>query len=333
MIVQKNFIVKEETFERELFGNFDENIKLIEDTLKIDVILREGNIVLMGEEKNVNQALKLMTELHQSVSNGKNLDKQSISYSLSLLLEGSEERIKELEDTIVLTQKGKAVQPKTLGQKEYINLIKNNDITFGIGPAGTGKTYLAVAMAVKAFKRDEVSRIILTRPAVEAGENLGFLPGDLKDKVDPYLRPLYDALFDMLGADKFNKYLERGLIEVAPLAFMRGRTLDNAFIILDEAQNTTREQMKMFLTRLGFGSKAVVTGDLTQTDLPDNEKSGLLHARDVLKGVEGIGSINLTERDVVRHALVQRIIVAYDKYDKKQEEIKTKHKEKNTKKK
>ena len=333
MIVQKNFIVKEETFERELFGNFDENIKLIEDTLKIFVILREGNIVLMGEENNVNQALKLMTELHQSVSNGKNLDKQSISYSLSLLLEGSEERIKELEDTIVLTQKGKAVQPKTLGQKQYINLIKNNDITFGIGPAGTGKTYLAVAMAVKAFKRDEVSRIILTRPAVEAGENLGFLPGDLKDKVDPYLRPLYDALFDMLGADKFNKYLERGLIEVAPLAFMRGRTLDNAFIILDEAQNTTREQMKMFLTRLGFGSKAVVTGDLTQTDLPDNKKSGLLHARDVLKGVEGIGSINLTERDVVRHALVQRIIVAYDKYDKKQEEIKTKHKEKNTKKK
>ena len=333
MIVQKNFIVKEETFERELFGNFDENIKLIEETLKIDVILREGNIVLMGEEKNVNQALKLMTELHQSVSNGKNLDKQSISYSLSLLLEGSEERIKELEDTIVLTQKGKAVQPKTLGQKEYINLIKNNDITFGIGPAGTGKTYLAVAMAVKAFKRDEVSRIILTRPAVEAGENLGFLPGDLKDKVDPYLRPLYDALFDMLGADKFNKYLERGLIEVAPLAFMRGRTLDNAFIILDEAQNTTREQMKMFLTRLGFGSKAVVTGDLTQTDLPDNKRSGLLHAREVLKGVEGIGSITLTERDVVRHALVQRIIVAYDKYDKRQEELKIKRQEKNTKKK
>ena len=333
MIVQKNFIVKEETFERELFGNFDENIKLIEETLKIDVILREGNIVLMGEEKNVNQALKLMTELHQSVSNGKKLDKQSISYSLSLLLEGSEDKIKELEDTIVLTQRGKAVQPKTLGQKEYINLIINNDITFGIGPAGTGKTYLAVAMAVKAFKRDEVSRIILTRPAVEAGENLGFLPGDLKDKVDPYLRPLYDALFDMLGADRFNKYLERGLIEVAPLAFMRGRTLDNAFIILDEAQNTTKEQMKMFLTRLGFGSKAVVTGDLTQTDLPDNKKSGLLHAREVLKGVEGIGSITLTERDVVRHALVQRIIVAYDRYDKKQEEIKSRKVDKNTKKK
>ena len=327
MIVQKNFIVKEETFERELFGNFDENIKLIEDTLKIDVILREGNIVLMGEEKNVNQALKLMTELHQSVSNGKNLDKQSISYSLSLLLEGSEERIKELEDTIVLTQKGKAVQPKTLGQKEYINLIKNNDITFGIGPAGTGKTYLAVAMAVKAFKRDEVSRIILTRPAVEAGENLGFLPGDLKDKVDPYLRPLYDALFDMLGADKFNKYLERGLIEVAPLAFMRGRTLDNAFIILDEAQNTTREQMKMFLTRLGFGSKAVVTGDTTQTDLPDKKKSGLVQAKRILKDVPGIGSITLSDRDVVRHELVQRIIRAYDKFDKEEEFRRSKVKE------
>ena len=265
-----------------------------------------------------------MNELHQTVSNGKKLDKQGISYSLSLLLEGSEEKIKELEDTIILTQRGKAVQPKTLGQKEYINLIKNNDITFGIGPAGTGKTYLAVAMAVKAFKRDEVSRIILTRPAVEAGENLGFLPGDLKDKVDPYLRPLYDALFDMLGADKFNKYLERGLIEVAPLAFMRGRTLDNAFIILDEAQNTTKEQMKMFLTRLGFGSKAVVTGDLTQTDLPENKKSGLLHAKDVLKGVEGIGSITLTQRDVIRHALVQRIIIAYDNYDKRQEELKIK---------
>ena len=333
MIVQKNFRVTEETFERELFGNFDENIKLIEEALKIDVILREGNIVLMGEEKNVNQALKLMNELHQTVSNGKKLDKQGISYSLSLLLEGSEEKIKELEDTIILTQRGKAVQPKTLGQKEYINLIKNNDITFGIGPAGTGKTYLAVAMAVKAFKRDEVSRIILTRPAVEAGENLGFLPGDLKDKVDPYLRPLYDALFDMLGADKFNKYLERGLIEVAPLAFMRGRTLDNAFIILDEAQNTTKEQMKMFLTRLGFGSKAVVTGDLTQTDLPENKKSGLIHARDVLKGVEGIGSITLTQRDVVRHALVQRIIVAYDNYDKKQEELKNRKQDKINKKK
>mgnify|MGYP001780622285 FL=1 len=316
MIIQKKFIVAEEKFERELFGNFDENVKLIEDALSIDVILREGNIVLMGEEENVDSALKLMNELHQAVANGKTLDKQNISYSLSLLLEGSEEKIKELEGTIVITQKGKSIQPKTLGQKEYIKLIQNNDITFGIGPAGTGKTYLAVAMAVKAFKKDEVSRIILTRPAVEAGESLGFLPGDLKDKVDPYLRPLYDALFDMIGPDKFNKYLERGTIEVAPLAFMRGRTLDNAFIILDEAQNTTPEQMKMFLTRLGFGSKAVVTGDITQTDLPDKKRSGLVQATTILENIKGIGKIELTEKDVVRHELVQRIIKAYDKFEK-----------------
>ncbi|RDY29724.1 PhoH family protein [Romboutsia weinsteinii] len=315
MIVQKKFIVSEKTFERELFGNIDENIKLIESTLKIDVILREGNIVLMGEEKNVDSALKLMNELHNTVSNGKKLDKQSISYSLSLLFEGNEDKIKELEDTILVNQKGKSIQPKTLGQKKYIELINRNEITFGIGPAGTGKTYLAVAMAVKALKRDEVSKIILTRPAVEAGENLGFLPGDMKDKVDPYLIPLYDALFEMLGADRFNKYLERGTIEVAPLAFMRGRTLSNAFIILDEAQNTTPQQMKMFLTRLGFGSKAIVTGDLTQTDLPEKKKSGLIHATDVLQDVEGIGIITLTQRDVVRHELVQRIIRAYENYD------------------
>ena len=319
MIIQKKFIVSEEKFERELFGDFDENIKLIESTLSIDVILREGNIVLMGEEKNVDLALKLMNELHDTVSNGKSLDKQSITYSLSLLLEGSEMRIKELEDVIVLTKKGKPVQPKTLGQKKYVDLIKSNDITFGIGPAGTGKTYLAVAMAVRAFKNDEVSRIILTRPAVEAGESLGFLPGDMRDKVDPYLRPLYDALFDMLGPDRFNKYLERGNIEVAPLAIMRGRTLDNAFIILDEAQNTTPEQMKMFLTRLGFGSKAVVTGDITQTDLPNNKKSGLLQATKILKNVSGIGSMELTEKDVVRHELVQRIIRAYEKFEKKED--------------
>lgn len=319
MIIQKKFLVSEERFERELFGNFDENVKLIEGALSIDVILREGNIVLMGEEKNVDSALKLMNELHQAVSNGKTLDKQSISYSLSLLLEGSESRMKELEDTIVITQKGKSIQAKTLGQKDYVKLIQNNDITFGVGPAGTGKTYLAVAMAVKAFKKDEVSRIILTRPAVEAGESLGFLPGDLKDKVDPYLRPLYDALFDMIGPDKFNKYLERGTIEVAPLAFMRGRTLDNAFIILDEAQNTTPEQMKMFLTRLGFGSKAVVTGDLTQTDLPNKNKSGLIQATKILKNVPGIGSIELSDKDVVRHELVQRIIRAYNKFDEEEE--------------
>ena len=327
MIIQKKFLVSDERFERELFGNFDENIKLIEDTLNIDVILRESNIVLLGDEKKVEQGLSLMQELHDTVAKGKALDKQSITYSLSLLLEGSETQIKELEDVIILTKKGNPVSPKTLGQKRYIDLIRSNDITFGIGPAGTGKTYLAVAMAVKAFKKDEVSRIILTRPAVEAGESLGFLPGDLKDKVDPYLRPLYDALFDMLGADRFNKYLERGTIEVAPLAFMRGRTLDNAFIILDEAQNTTPEQMKMFLTRLGFGSRAVVTGDITQTDLPNKNKSGLVQATKILKDVKGIGHIQLTEKDVVRHELVQRIIIAYDKYEKKMENINNKKQE------
>ncbi len=315
MIIQKKFIESEEKFERELFGDFDENIKLIESTLSIDVILREGNIVLMGEEKNVDLALKLMNELHDTLSNGKSLDKQSITYSLSLLLEGSEMRIKELEDVIVLTKKGKPVQPKTLGQKKYVDLIKSNDITFGIGPAGTGKTYLAVAMAVRAFKNDEVSKIILTRPAIEAGENLGFLPGDLQSKIDPYLRPLYDALYQIMGADSFIKNSEKGLIEVAPLAYMRGRTLDNAFIILDEAQNTTPAQMKMFLTRIGFGSKVVITGDLSQKDLPFQTQSGLEQASKVLEQVEDIGFSYLTNKDVVRHPLVQKIVHAYEKYE------------------
>ncbi|MDR0879272.1 MAG: PhoH family protein [Clostridioides sp.] len=319
MIIQKKFEISEPKFERELFGDFDENVKLIEKTLNIDVILREGNVILIGEESNVDSASKLMIELQKTVSNGKKLDKQSINYSLSLLFEGSEGKLKELEDTLVITHSGKSVQPKTLGQKEYIKLITDNDITFGIGPAGTGKTYLAVAMAVRAFKRDEVSRIILTRPAVEAGESLGFLPGDLKEKIDPYLRPLYDALFEMLGSEKVGKYLERGTIEVAPLAFMRGRTLDNSFIILDEAQNTTPEQMKMFLTRLGFGSKAVVTGDITQIDLPIKKSSGLLQATEILKGIKGIGNIMFTEKDVVRHELVQRIIKAYEKFNSREE--------------
>lgn len=318
MIIQKQFQIYEPRFEREIFGNFDENAKLIEKNLNSDILLREGNIVLLGEEKNVDMTIKLLSELHKMVESGKTLDKQSILYSIDLLFAGSEDRIKELEGTIVVTKKGNPVQAKTLGQKEYVNLIENNDITFGIGPAGTGKTYLAVAMAVKSFKADEVSRIILTRPAVEAGESLGFLPGDMKDKVDPYLRPLYDALFDMFGPDKFNKFLERGTIEVAPLAFMRGRTLDNAFIILDEAQNTTPEQMKMFLTRLGFGSKAVVTGDITQTDLPRNKKSGLIQATKILDGVKGIGYKELTEKDVVRHELVQRIIKAYTKFENRE---------------
>ena len=317
MITQKKFLIAEQEFERELFGSFDENIKLIEDTLSIDVILREGNIVLMGEEKNVDLAYKLMTELQETVINGKSLDRQSVTYSLSLLLEGSEMMIKELDDVIVVTKKGKAVQPKTLGQKKYIELINQNDITFGIGPAGTGKTYLAVAMAVSAFKKDEVSRIVLTRPAVEAGESLGFLPGDLKDKVDPYLRPLYDALYQIMGAESFISNSEKGIIEVAPLAYMRGRTLDNAFIILDEAQNTTPAQMKMFLTRIGFGSKVVVTGDQTQKDLPRDVTSGLDVAMKVLSKVDEIGFVKLTNHDVVRHPLVQKIVKAYEEYDKK----------------
>ena len=314
MIIQKQFQIYEPKFEHELFGNFDENIKLIEKNLNTDILLREGTIVVLGEEKNVETTLELLGQLHRMVEVGKTLDRQAIVYAIDLLFGGSQDRIKELEDTIVITKKGNPVKPKTLGQKEYVNLIENHDITFGIGPAGTGKTYLAVAMAVKAFKSDEVTKIILTRPAVEAGETLGFLPGDMKDKVDPYLRPLYDALFDMFGPDKFNKFLERGIIEVAPLAFMRGRTLDNAFIILDEAQNTTPEQMKMFLTRMGFESKMVITGDITQIDLPSNRKSGLEVARRVLRDVKGIDFCYLSEVDVVRHEMVRKIISAYDKY-------------------
>ena len=333
MIVQKSFEITDDKFERELFGNFDENIQIIEKSLNVDVLLREGNIVLIGQPKNVEKTIEFINELYKNFKKGKTLDKQSINYAISLLMEGNKEQIEELEDTIAVTKKGREVKPKTMGQKQYINLIRNNDITLGVGPAGTGKTYLAVAMAVRAFKKDEISRIILTRPAVEAGESLGFLPGDLKDKVDPYLRPLYDALFDMLGDEKCAKYLERGIIEVAPLAFMRGRTLDNAFIILDEAQNTTPEQMKMFLTRLGFGSKAVVTGDLTQIDLPSKTRSGLIQAMDVLKDVDGVGINKFTEKDVVRHELVQRIIKAYEKYDEKQEEKKISKEERNKRKK
>ncbi len=333
MIVQKSFEITDDKFERELFGNFDENIQIIERSLNVDVLLREGNIVLIGQSKNVDKTIEFINELYKNFKKGKTLDKQSINYAISLLMEGNKEQIKELEDTIAVTKKGREVKPKTIGQKHYINLIRNNDITLGVGPAGTGKTYLAVAMAVRAFKKDEISRIILTRPAVEAGESLGFLPGDLKDKVDPYLRPLYDALFDMLGDEKCAKYLERGIIEVAPLAFMRGRTLDNAFIILDEAQNTTPEQMKMFLTRLGFGSKAVVTGDLTQIDLPSKTRSGLIQAMDVLKDVDGVGINKFTEKDVVRHELVQRIIKAYEKYDEKQEEKNISKEERNKRKK
>ncbi|MCC5910343.1 MAG: PhoH family protein [Clostridiaceae bacterium] len=307
-------------FARELFGKFDENIKLIKKHFKIDVIARQEEIVLVGEEKNLALGEKLITELANIKNKEGALTKQKVTYTINMILEGNGDKIKDLMgDALIITAKGKPIKPKTLGQKNYLEAIEKSDLTFGVGPAGTGKTYLAVAMAVKAFRNEEVNKIILTRPAVEAGESLGFLPGDLKDKVDPYLRPLYDGLFDILGAEKFQKYMERGLIEVAPLAYMRGRTLDNSFIILDEAQNTTKEQMKMFLTRLGFGSKAVVTGDITQIDLPGGKYSGLKHAVSVLSDIKEIGITYLTDKDVVRHHLVQKIIQAYDVAENKKE--------------
>jgi phosphate starvation-inducible PhoH-like protein len=312
------FKVDNKEFERELFGKFDENIKLIEQKLNIHIVLRESNIVLIGKENNIKKAFEVLNILKKEVENKNKLNKQNISYILSKFK--VEDNLNEQLDYIIcMNTKGIPVKPKTINQKQYIDNINNNTLTFGIGPAGTGKTYLAVAMAVKSFKKGEVNRIILTRPAVEAGEALGFLPGDLKDKVDPYLRPLYDALFEFLGAEKFDKYMERGLIEVAPLAFMRGRTLDNAFIILDEGQNTSKAQMKMFLTRIGFGSKVVVTGDITQIDLPSNKNSGLVHSLKILNKVEGI-KVNYFEKvDVIRHKLVQRIINAYEEFENKKE--------------
>lgn len=316
--LQKKIEIKDQEFIRELFGNFDKNINLIQNKLKIDIVQRDGNILIMGEESNILLGDKLINQLMKLTKRNENLTLQNISYAIDLVLEGKQENMESLAgDVIFVTDRGKPIKPKTIGQKKYIEQIQSKDLTFGIGPAGTGKTYLAVTMAVKAFRNEEVSRIILTRPAVEAGESLGFLPGDLKDKVDPYLRPLYDALFDILGSEKFQKYMEKGMIEVAPLAYMRGRTLDNSFIILDEAQNTTKEQMKMFLTRFGFGSKAIVTGDITQIDLPKGKSSGLKHAEEVLKNVEEIGFSYLTGKDVVRHQLVQKIVKAYDEYDSK----------------
>ncbi len=299
-----------------LFGSFDENILLIEKAFGVDVISRGSDIKVNGEAENVSKAVKAINGLLMLLNKGESLNEQNVRYVISLVDDGNEDKITSMSgDCICITSKGKPVKPKTLGQKKYVESIKNNTIVIGVGPAGTGKTYLAVAMAVNAFRAKEVNRIILTRPAVEAGEKLGFLPGDLQSKVDPYLRPLYDALFDMLGAENFNKYLERGNIEVAPLAYMRGRTLDDSFIILDEAQNTTAEQMKMFLTRLGFNSKMVVTGDVTQIDLPDGKRSGLKEAVKILKNVEDIGTVRFNEKDVVRHRLVQDIIKAYEKQE------------------
>lgn len=298
-----------------LFGSFDENIKKIEQKYLVKVTSHGSYVRIKGDPDSVQKAVRATNSLLALISNGEVITDQNIEYVFSLVTDGEEEQISRLTDSdcICITSKGKPVKPKTLGQKKYLEAIKNNTITIGVGPAGTGKTYLAVAMAVNAFRAKEINRIILTRPAVEAGESLGFLPGDLQSKVDPYLRPLYDALFEMLGAENFQRCQERGDIEVAPLAYMRGRTLDDSFIILDEAQNTTCEQMKMFLTRLGFNSKAVVTGDVTQIDLPKGKKSGLKDAVSVLKKVDDIAIVRLSGKDVVRHKLVQAIINAYEK--------------------
>ena len=303
-----------------VFGSFDQNLRIIETELGVRVTDRDDQLRISGEAEDVMTAEKAIDGLLQLASRGEAIDAQNVRYILKLVSEGREAKISELSgDVVCITAKGKPIKAKTLGQKAYVDAMNANTITLGIGPAGTGKTYLAVAEAVAAFRSEKVNRIILTRPAVEAGERLGFLPGDLQSKVDPYLRPLYDALFEMLGPETYNKYLERGNIEVAPLAYMRGRTLDDSFIILDEAQNTTREQMKMFLTRLGFGSKIVITGDVTQIDLPDDKVSGLKDAVRVLDGVKDIAICRLTAADVVRHALVQEIISAYERSAQKKE--------------
>lgn len=301
-----------------LFGEFDKNIRLIESELTVQIISREGVFKIIGEEENAEKAFEVLTNLETVAENSDELTEQDIRYAVAMAQDGIKYNAAELGDNYVcITASGKPIRAKTVGQKKYIELIRENTVVFGIGPAGTGKTYLAVAMAVDAFRKKQVSRIVLTRPAVEAGEKLGFLPGDLQNKVDPYLRPLYDALSDMLGAEGFQKYLEKGLIEVAPLAYMRGRTLDDAFIILDEAQNTTPEQMKMFLTRIGFSSKAIITGDITQIDLPDGKRSGLREAEKILRDIDGLSFIRLTSKDVVRHPLVQKIINAYEKHEQK----------------
>ena len=301
-----------------LFGSFDENIRLLEAELHVTVVSRGGELCISGDVENVMLATKAVEALLTLSARGEAINAQHVRYVIGLCRSGQSERVAELtQDVICITSKGRPVKPKTIGQKQYVDSVMKNTVTIGVGPAGTGKTYLAVAAAVAAFRDKQINRIILTRPAVEAGERLGFLPGDLQSKVDPYLRPLYDALFDMLGAETYQKYLERGNIEVAPLAYMRGRTLDDSFIILDEAQNTSREQMKMFLTRMGFGSKVVITGDITQIDLPGDKPSGLKEAMKVLRGVEGVGICELSQQDVVRHVMVQRIIEAYAKYEER----------------
>ena len=304
--------------EKNIFGDFDKHLKIIENTLNIETIERDGELKIIGESSDVKKAARLLEQLRILSERGNTITTQNINYALSLLMEDRESAMSTLDDDLIIhTVAGRPVKPKTIGQKKYVDSIRERMITFGTGPAGTGKTYLAMAMAVRAFRRDEVSRIILTRPAIEAGEKLGFLPGDLQSKIDPYLRPLYDALYEIMGAEAFLKNSEKGLIEVAPLAYMRGRTLDNAFIILDEAQNTTPAQMKMFLTRIGFGTKVVITGDRTQKDLPKGTESGLDVSYKVLKKIDEIGFCELTSKDVVRHPLVQKIVQAYEVYEEK----------------
>ncbi|MBC8543352.1 PhoH family protein [Bianquea renquensis] len=299
-----------------VFGSFDENIKALEKKFAVSVINRGDDIIVAGEPEAVAKASEVLQKLTEIAAGGEVISLQHVNYLSSLSDEEAKIDVTELmSDVVCFTRQGKPIRPKTLGQKRYVDLIRKDMLTFGVGPAGTGKTYLAMAMAIQAFKSGEINRIILTRPAIEAGERLGFLPGDLQSKIDPYLRPLYDALYEIMGAESFAKNMEKGAIEVAPLAYMRGRTLDNSFIVLDEAQNTTQAQMKMFLTRLGFNSKAVITGDMTQIDLPDGQKSGLKQAVHILRDVEGIGIIRLNNKDVVRHPLVQRIVEAYEKYD------------------
>ncbi|HEY9574691.1 MAG TPA: PhoH family protein [Lachnospiraceae bacterium] len=305
--------------QQNIFGLYDSHLKAIERNFQVTILLRESTLKIIGEANGIERAKKTIDQLLALSQKGEIIDAQQVNYTISLSMEGSNDDISQLDkDTICRTINGKPIKPKTLGQQKYVQEIKDKMITFGIGPAGTGKTYLAMAMAITAFRNDEVGRIILTRPAIEAGEKLGFLPGDLQSKVDPYLRPLYDALYQIMGAESFAKNMEKGLIEVAPLAYMRGRTLDNAFIILDEAQNTTPAQMKMFLTRIGFGSKVIVTGDSTQKDLPKDVKSGLEVAMKVLSKVEDIAFCELTSKDVVRHPLVQQIVQAYEVYENRQ---------------
>ena len=301
-----------------IFGTYDSNIRKIEDEYNVSVVNRGDDVVISGEEAGVLKAKTVVNALINLAKSGQIIEEQNVNYIVSETNDNNATQLNDInDDFICLTMNGRALRPKTLGQKKYVDSIRKNTIVFGVGPAGTGKTYLAMAMAITAFKNNEVNRIILTRPAIEAGENLGFLPGDLQQKVDPYLRPLYDALYEIMGAENFARNMEKGSIEVAPLAYMRGRTLDNSFIVLDEAQNTTPEQMKMFLTRIGYGSKAVVTGDTTQIDLPRGKNSGLIESTKILKNIDDIAICNLTNKDVVRHPLVQKIIAAYEKFEQK----------------